>query len=140
MIVNRSVGKRAIVLGAGMGGLAAAAALSDFFEQVIVLERDALPEKPAHRSGAPQGRHVHGLLMGGQNALEELLPGFRDELAGGGDPTSGGGACCCSATAPPPPHAATTSIATSPTVPLRMRGVSIRCQSDAMVHRRFYET
>src|SRR5215469_6219667 len=74
---NHVVGKLAIVLGAGMGGLAAAAALSDFFEQVTVLERDALPEKPTQRSGAPQGRHVHGLLMGGQNALEELLPGFR---------------------------------------------------------------
>ena len=72
------------MLGAGMGGLAATAALSGFFERVTVLERDTLPEKPAQRSGAPQGRHVHALLMGGQNALEELVPGFSAELATAG--------------------------------------------------------
>src|SRR5215469_6349533 len=84
MASSNFVGNQAIVLGAGMGGLAAAAALSEFFERVTVLERDVLPEKPAQRSGTPQGRHVHGLLMGGQNALEELLPGFHAELAKGG--------------------------------------------------------
>jgi len=37
------VGKQAVVIGAGMGGLAAAGALADFFDQVVVLERDTLP-------------------------------------------------------------------------------------------------
>jgi len=29
------------------------------FEQVVVVERDALPAEPADRPGIPQGRHVH---------------------------------------------------------------------------------
>jgi len=53
------------VIGAGMGGLAAAGALADFFDQVVVLERDTLPSEPAHRAGTPQARHVHALLLSG---------------------------------------------------------------------------
>jgi len=70
------IGTQAVVIGAGMGGLAAAGALADHFEQVVVLERDTLPSEPAHRAGTPQARHVHGLLPGGQRALGELFPGF----------------------------------------------------------------
>ncbi len=38
------IGRQALVLGAGMGGLTAARALADHFERVLVLERDTLPE------------------------------------------------------------------------------------------------
>ena len=69
------LGKRAIVVGAGMGGLAAAGALADHFERVIVLERDRLAADAAHRAGTPQARHVHVLLAGGLRALETLFPG-----------------------------------------------------------------
>src|SRR6266436_6984469 len=78
------IGKRAIVVGAGMGGLTAARALADHFEQVLVLERDTLPPDAAHRAGTPQSRHVHGLLAGGQRALGELFPGFEQDLASAG--------------------------------------------------------
>ena len=54
--------KQAVVIGAGMGGLAAAKALAPHFEKVIVLERDSLPDAPAPRLGTPQARHTHGLL------------------------------------------------------------------------------
>ena len=63
------VGKRAVVIGAGMGGLAAAGALAALFDEVVVLERDTLPSEPAHRAGTPQARHVHALLLSGQRAL-----------------------------------------------------------------------
>src|SRR5215468_6803792 len=78
------IGKQAVVIGAGMGGLAAAGALADHFEQVIVLERDTLPSESAHRAGTPQARHVHGLLLSGQRALSELFPGFEEDLARAG--------------------------------------------------------
>ena len=45
------IGKQALVVGAGMGGLTAARALADHFERVLVLERDALPEQAEDRSG-----------------------------------------------------------------------------------------
>jgi 2-polyprenyl-6-methoxyphenol hydroxylase-like FAD-dependent oxidoreductase len=74
------IGKRAVVIGAGMGGLTAARAIAPFFEHVVVIERDALPTHPSPRPGTPQGRHVHALLTGGQRALEELFVGFEDDL------------------------------------------------------------
>ena len=78
------VGKQAVVVGAGMGGLAAAGALVDHFEHIVVLERDTLPLDTAHRAGTPQSRHVHGLLAGGQRALGELFPTFEQDLARAG--------------------------------------------------------
>ena len=38
----RELGKRAVVIGAGMGGLTAAGALAQYFERVDILERDRL--------------------------------------------------------------------------------------------------
>jgi len=79
-----SIGKQAIVIGAGMGGLSAAAALAEHFEQVAVLERDPLEPVVAPRVGIPQGRHAHALLGGGQQALADLFLGFEADLARGG--------------------------------------------------------
>ena len=78
------IGKQAVVIGAGMGGLAAAGALAEFFEYVVVLERDELPVGAADRHGTPQGRHNHALLAGGQRALGVLFPGFEQDLAQAG--------------------------------------------------------
>jgi 2-polyprenyl-6-methoxyphenol hydroxylase-like FAD-dependent oxidoreductase len=75
------IGKQAVVIGAGMGGLAAAGALAERFDQVVVLERDTLPSEATYRDGTPQARHVHALLLSGQRALSELFPGFEQDLA-----------------------------------------------------------
>jgi 2-polyprenyl-6-methoxyphenol hydroxylase-like FAD-dependent oxidoreductase len=75
------IGKQAVVVGAGMAGLTAARSLADFFERVIILENDALPNEAAHRPGTPQSRHLHGLLAGGLQALSRLFPGFEDSLS-----------------------------------------------------------
>ena len=78
------VGRQAVVVGAGMAGLPAARALADFFEHVVVLERDSLPPNAAHRTGTPQAWHTHALLRGGQQALGELFPGFEQDVAAAG--------------------------------------------------------
>lgn len=78
------IGRQAVVVGAGMAGLPAARALSDYFEHVVVLERDALPLDASHRNGTPQARHTHALLAGGQRALTDLFPGFERDLATAG--------------------------------------------------------
>jgi 2-polyprenyl-6-methoxyphenol hydroxylase-like FAD-dependent oxidoreductase len=80
------LGERAVVLGASMGGLLAARVLADFFETVTVVERDVLPDDPAVRRGVPQGRHVHVLLARGAQILDELFPGFLNELVADGAP------------------------------------------------------
>src|SRR5215469_7951788 len=78
------LGRRAVVVGAGIGGLSMAGALAKHFEVVEVFERDRLTASPASRSGTPQDRHPHGLLAGGLRALGEIFPGFEDDLARAG--------------------------------------------------------
>jgi 2-polyprenyl-6-methoxyphenol hydroxylase-like FAD-dependent oxidoreductase len=87
------LGKQAVVVGAGIGGLAAAAALSPHFGKVLVLDKDALPDGFTPRAGAGQSSHIHQLLKGGAAGLERLLPGLEAafykagaaELRGGRD-------------------------------------------------------
>ena len=69
-----------------MAGLLAAKVLSDSYGQVTVIDRDELPEASTHRRGVPHGRHIHGLLARGQQALEELFPGLTGELVAHGVP------------------------------------------------------
>jgi 2-polyprenyl-6-methoxyphenol hydroxylase-like FAD-dependent oxidoreductase len=82
--MSKHIGRQAIVIGAGMGGLTAARALSVHFDHVLLLERDALPPEAAHRAGTPQSRHAHALLCGGARTLDQLFPGFLDQLAQAG--------------------------------------------------------
>jgi len=83
-MASTRIGRQAVVIGAGMGGLTTVGALADRFDQVVVLERDTLPADPAYRVGTPQARHVHALLLSGQRALSELFPGFEQDLARAG--------------------------------------------------------
>ncbi|SAL38004.1 Putative epoxidase LasC [Caballeronia arvi] len=76
----KQLGEHAIVIGASMGGLLAARALSDFYTIVTVLERDAFPAADTPRKGVPQGRHTHGLLARGSAVIEEFFPGFNAEV------------------------------------------------------------
>src|SRR4029077_4807469 len=78
------LGQRAIVVGAGIGGLSMAGALAKYFERVEILERDRLTACAASRCGTPQDRHPHGLLAGGLRALGEVFPGFERDLAEAG--------------------------------------------------------
>lgn len=68
------LGETALVIGAGMGGLAAAGALSPHFSRVVILDKDVISE--GVRMGVGQGAHAHLLLAGGEKALESLLPGI----------------------------------------------------------------
>lgn len=78
------LGSHAIVIGGGMAGLLTAHILTYHFERVSLIERDHYPEEPIFRAGAPQGRHVHVLLVRGQQILEEFFPGIKDKLVAQG--------------------------------------------------------
>jgi 2-polyprenyl-6-methoxyphenol hydroxylase-like FAD-dependent oxidoreductase len=74
----------AVVIGASIAGLLAAAALSRACPRVTLFDRDALPAEPGPRRGVPQTRQLHALQARGGQALDELLPGLRDELVAAG--------------------------------------------------------
>jgi 2-polyprenyl-6-methoxyphenol hydroxylase-like FAD-dependent oxidoreductase len=77
-------GGHAVVIGAGLAGLAAARVLADHFARVTVVERDRLPAGPAFRKGVPQSRHLHILLAQGLVLLNCLFPGIEHELTSAG--------------------------------------------------------
>jgi 2-polyprenyl-6-methoxyphenol hydroxylase-like FAD-dependent oxidoreductase len=87
--MSNLIGQRAIVIGAGIGGLSAAGVLAPHFQQVLILERDVLKQVVQARPRVPQGRHPHGLLAGGLKAVNEIFPGFEHALIqAGGVPVS----------------------------------------------------
>jgi 2-polyprenyl-6-methoxyphenol hydroxylase-like FAD-dependent oxidoreductase len=51
---------------------------------VTVVERDILPDGPAHRRGVPQAHHAHLLWSNGARVIDELLPGTTDRLLDAG--------------------------------------------------------
>ncbi|MDT5148119.1 MAG: hypothetical protein QOC58_2764 [Mycobacterium sp.] len=74
----------AIVLGGSITGLLAARVLADFYSDVIVVERDVLPDGPLTRRGVPQGGLPHILSARGTRIVDQLFHGFLDELVAGG--------------------------------------------------------
>ncbi len=78
--------KRAIVIGGSLAGMCAARALSDFFDRVVVIERDKYPDGVADRKGVPQSKMYHVLLERGRQELEALFPGFESVMEKRGIP------------------------------------------------------
>ncbi len=76
----------AVVLGGSLAGLLAARVLSDHFEKVTLIERDAYKDTCETRRGIPQANHVHGMLVRGRQILEELFPGLQDDMIAAGAP------------------------------------------------------
>ncbi|MEU3648854.1 FAD-dependent monooxygenase [Lentzea sp. NPDC034063] len=74
----------AIIIGAGIAGLATARVLSDHVDEVRILERDRLPQRRVPRPSVPQGRHAHALLEVGERLLDTWFPGLTAELEAGG--------------------------------------------------------
>lgn len=69
----------AIVIGGSIAGMCAAAALSEQFATVTVLERGAAPTGEA-RATVPQTRHPHIIYLRGQQAIERILPGVFENM------------------------------------------------------------
>lgn len=67
-----------------MAGMLAARVLADHFTRVTVVERDTLADSPSPRTGVPQARHTHLLLLKGLQILETLFPGLEEELVADG--------------------------------------------------------
>ncbi|BAJ33068.1 MULTISPECIES: putative oxidoreductase [Kitasatospora] len=81
-----STPRSAVVLGAGIAGLAMARVLHDFFDAVVLVEPHPLPADDRPRGGVPQAHHIHGLTARGLDLMEELFPGLDRELEDAGTP------------------------------------------------------
>ncbi len=82
---SRGPTSRAVVLGASLAGLLSARVLADHVDEVVVVDRDDLDaDLDAPRRGVPQGKHTHGLLVRGVEAIETILPDFTRELVARG--------------------------------------------------------
>lgn len=74
----------AVVLGASMAGLLTARVLSEHFDQVTIVERDPVGDRPEPRKGQPHTRHLHGLLASGLQVLAHYYPDLPAALRDGG--------------------------------------------------------
>ena len=81
---SRSHRKQAVVIGGSIAGLLAARVVADYFQSVLIIDRDDLSKNGEQRRSVPQGRHAHALLSGGQGAIENLLPGISRQLIDAG--------------------------------------------------------
>lgn len=79
-----AIAKRCIVGGSGMAGLMAARLASDFFDEVILIDRDNIPQAPHPRDGVPQGNHFHAILPGGLDIMSKFFPDLKSELLAAG--------------------------------------------------------
>ena len=81
---NTLVKPKAIIVGAGIGGLAAAGALSPLCDSIIIIDKDALPDSAEPRKSIVQANHLHSLLIGGQNILEKYFPNITQDIVSAG--------------------------------------------------------
>jgi 2-polyprenyl-6-methoxyphenol hydroxylase-like FAD-dependent oxidoreductase len=76
--------KNALVLGGSLGGLLAARVLSNYFDQVTILDKDAVHRVPESRKGQPQTQHLHGLLPAGLRVLNHYFPNIEHDMVANG--------------------------------------------------------
>lgn len=75
---------QAVVIGGSIAGLLTARVLAGFYDSVMVVERDRVPDTPENRRGVPQSPQPHVLFTKGYRILEELFPGIGDDLTEAG--------------------------------------------------------
>jgi len=74
------LGQRALVAGGSIAGLLTGRVLSEYFDQVVVLDQDNIEDRPVVHKSVPQGHHLHVLLHGGLRAVSSLYPSFTEDL------------------------------------------------------------
>ena len=71
---------KAIVIGGSIAGLLAARVLSDYFKEIILIEKDNYVEGNKVRNGVPQANHVHILLVKGKEIILDFFPELEKDL------------------------------------------------------------
>lgn len=77
-------GENAAVIGGSLAGLCAARVLADCYDTVTIIEKDSLPDDPRFQRGVPQEPQIHALQEAGRATLEDLFPGFGEDIISAG--------------------------------------------------------
>lgn len=72
------------MVGASVSGLLIGRVLADYFDEVLLIDKESLDRGVEPRKAVPQGNHIHGILTPMVTALKWLLPGFVDDLVAAG--------------------------------------------------------
>ena len=73
--------KNSIVIGGSIAGLLTARVLSDYFENVTLIEKDKYQNNNNNiRRGTPQANHIHLLLVKGRQILTDFFPKLEEDL------------------------------------------------------------
>ncbi len=83
-MTTAKAGDRVVVLGAGLGALLMSRVLADHFDEVVLVDRDAVVDVPDYRPGVPHGRHAHGLVARGHQIFEQQFPGLTQDMIDAG--------------------------------------------------------
>ncbi|MEU8678800.1 FAD-binding monooxygenase [Streptomyces sp. NPDC048560] len=78
--MNEAVGDRALVLGGSIAGTFAARVLSEFYREVVVVDRDRVTGVRRARRGAPHAAQAHGLHARGCQILETFFPDLIEDM------------------------------------------------------------
>ncbi len=73
-------GHRAVVVGGSIAGLISAKLLANRYKSVVVIDKDTLDVFPSNRKMVPQSNHVHIVLKAGEEGLNQIFPGFSDDM------------------------------------------------------------
>ncbi|OXM83451.1 FAD dependent oxidoreductase [Paenibacillus rigui] len=82
------LGGKAIIIGGSVAGLMTAKVLSAFYREILIVEKDVLPDQPVNRTGTPHGFHPHRFTNRGKMITERLFPGYEQDLLALGAPSS----------------------------------------------------
>lgn len=79
---------RVIIIGGSIAGLLTARVVSDYYEEVIIVDKDEFPDQPVERNGTPQAYHPHRFTQRGKMITSRLFPGYEEDLVAHGSPSS----------------------------------------------------
>jgi 2-polyprenyl-6-methoxyphenol hydroxylase-like FAD-dependent oxidoreductase len=89
------IGDHAVVLGGSIAGMLAARVLSDAYRQVTIVERDDFSGVGMElRPAISWAVHIHALLERGRLIIEDLFPGFVEDMLALGVPVGDYGSTC----------------------------------------------
>ena len=71
---------KAVVIGGSIAGILTARVLSNYYDDVVIVEKDQIQNNFNTRKGTPQANHIHLLLVKGRNIIQNYFPELEKDL------------------------------------------------------------